>query len=107
MDIARLVSLWHDKTLRTDEVASKLGINVKTLYLIASRHGLPRRKGTRRRIASIDDGTEPTANDPTPSEIERMKEVLFRQRLERLRNESSEETTERLLRERKRLAGVV
>jgi len=104
MDIARLTALWYDRTLRTTEVAQQLGIHPDTLYKLAQRHGLPRRKAARRRIRSIDDGTDITWRDPTPSEIEQMKEELFLRRLQKLRNESSEETTERLLRERKRYA---
>lgn len=104
MDIARLTALWYDRTLTTTDVAKQMGIHLDTLYKLAQRHGLPRRKAARRRIRSIDDGTDITLRDPTPSEIERMKEELFQKRLQKLRNESSEETTERLLRERKRFA---
>lgn len=106
MDIARLTALWYDRTLTTTDVAKQMGIHLDTLYKLAQRHGLPRRKAARRRIRSIDDGTDITWRDPTPSEIERMKEELFQKRLQKLRNESSEETTERLLRERKRYAGA-
>lgn len=104
MDIARLTALWYDRTLTTTDVAKQMGIHLDTLYKLAQRHGLPRRKAARRRIRSMDDGTDITWRDPTPSEIERMKEELFQKRLQKLRNESSEETTERLLRERKRFA---
>lgn len=99
MDLARLVALWEDRTLRTEEIAEQLGCAPNTLYAIAARNGLGRRKGARKRPRGIDDGTEITWRDPTPAEIERMKEELFQARLAKLRVETPEETAERVMRE--------
>lgn len=99
MDLARLVALWEDRTLRTEEIAEQLGIPVKSLYCIASRNGLGKRKGPRKRLPSMDDGTEITWRDPTPAEIERMKEEIWQRKLAKLRQETPEETAERVLRE--------
>ena len=99
MDMARLVALWEDRTLRTEEVAEQLGVSQSTLYCVASRHGLGKRKARRKRVPMMDDGTEITWRDPTPAEIERMKEELSQRRLEKMRQETPEETAERVLRE--------
>lgn len=99
MDIARLVALWEDRTLSTQDVAEQLDMNINTLYKIAQRNGLGRRKGRRKRQASMDDGTEITWRDPTPAEIEQMKEELWQKKLAKLRQETPEETAERVLRE--------
>lgn len=100
MDIARLRALWEDMTLRTAEVAEQLGIHVDTLYVIAARHGLPRRaRAARKRHRGVDDGNEITWRDPTPAEIERMKEQIWQRKLAKLRQETPEETAERVLRE--------
>ena len=82
IDVPRLYSLWHDRTLRTEEVAEMLGVTQSTLYSLARRHSLPRRSSPR---AGSDDGTERTWRDPTPSEIERLKEEIFQRILARLR----------------------
>lgn len=99
MDLARLVALWEDRTLRTEEIAEQLGCSLNTLYVVAARNGLGRRKGARKRIRSVDDGTEITWRDPTPAEIERMKEEIFQKRLAKLRVETPQETAERVMRE--------
>lgn len=99
MDLARLVALWEDRTLRTDEVAEQLGCTVRMLYTLAARHGLGKRKGPRKRMRSIDDGTEITWRDPTPAEIERLKEEIWQRKLAKLREETPQETAERVLRE--------
>jgi hypothetical protein len=99
MDLLRLVALWEDRTLRTDEVAEQMGCTVNMLYKLAARHGLGKRKGPRKRHRSIDDGTEITWRDPTPAEIERLKEELWRKKLAKLRAETPQETADRVLRE--------
>jgi transposase-like protein len=99
MDLARLVALWEDRTLRVDEVAEQMGCTLNVLYKVAARHGLKRRKAARKKPPGVDDGTEITWRDPTPAEIERMKEELFQARLAKLRVETPEETAERVLRE--------
>jgi hypothetical protein len=99
MDLARLIALWEDRTLRTDEVAEQLGCSLPMLYKLAARHGLGRRKGPRKKQRSVDDGTEITWRDPTPDEIERLKEEIWRKKLAKLRVETPQETAERVLRE--------
>lgn len=99
MDIARLVALWGDRTLRVEDIAEQLSMTPNMVYRVAARNGLGRRKGPRKRKPSIDDGTEITWRDPTPAEIDRMKEELFQKRLAKLRTETPEETAERVLRE--------
>ena len=99
MDLARLVALWEDRTLRTEEVAEQLGCTIKMLYKLAARHGLGKRKAARKRRKSMDDGTEITWRDPTPAEIERLKEEIWASKLAKLREETPQETAERLLRE--------
>lgn len=105
MDLARLVALWEDRTLRVEEIAEQLGCSPVMVYKLAERNGLGRRKGPRKRRASIDDGTEITWRDPTPAEIERMKEELWQKKLAKLRAETPEETAERILRENMQLVG--
>jgi hypothetical protein len=99
MDLARLIALWEDRTLRTDEVAEQLGCSLQMLYKLAARHGLGRRKGPRKKQRSRDDGTEITWRDPTPDEIERLKEELWQRKLAKLRVETPQETADRVLRE--------
>jgi hypothetical protein len=99
MDLARLVALWEDRTLRTEEVAEQLGCSMSLLYKLSTRHGLRKRKGPRKRQRGIDDGTEITWRDPTPAEIERLKEELWQRKLAKLRVETPQETAERVLRE--------
>lgn len=106
MDIARLVALWEDRTLRTEEIAEQLGVDLSMLYKIAARNGLGRRKhAIRKRPPGIDDGTEITWRDPTPAEIERMKEEIWQRKLAKLRAETPEETAERIIRENMQVAG--
>lgn len=104
MDLARLVALWEDQTLRVEEIAEQLNCTPRLIYKLADRHGLGRRKSPRKRRASIDDGTEITWRDPTPAEIERMKEELWQRKLAKLRAETPEETAERIYRENMQLA---
>lgn len=82
IDVPRLFALWNDRTLRTEEVAEMLGITTKRLYAAAQRHGLGKRHYVR---ATRDDGTEQTWRDPTPTEIERLKEEIFQRNLARMR----------------------
>lgn len=97
MDLARLVALWEDRTLRTDEIAEQLGCSMDTLYKVAARNGLPRRKGCKTRREGSDHGTEITWRDPTPAEIERMKEEIWQRKLAKMRAETPEETAQRVL----------
>ena len=99
MDIARLVALWEDRTLRVEDIAEQLSVTVGMVYKLAARNGLGRRKGPRKRKRGMADGTEITWRDPTPAEIERMKEELWQRKLAKLRQETPEETAERVLRE--------
>ena len=99
MDIARLIALWEDRTLCVDEIAEQLSMTPKAVYKLAARHGLGRRKGARRKKAGMDDGTEITWRDPTPAEIERMKEEIWQKKLAKLKQETPQETAERVLRE--------
>ena len=99
MDIARLVALWEDRTLCVDDIAQQLSMTPKAVYKLAARHGLGRRKGARRKKLGRDDGTEITWRDPTPAEIERMKEEIWQKKLAKLKQETPQETAERVLRE--------
>jgi transposase-like protein len=99
MDLANLVALWSDSSLRTSEVARRMGVTERHLLAVASRNGLGRRAGPRKKKAGRDDGTEMTDRDPTPAEIERMKDELWKRKLAKLRQETPQETAERILRE--------
>ena len=61
-NVLELFRLWNSD-LRTDEVASRLGISVKKLSRAVHRHGLQRRAPLPRSVAN-------RPNDPTPGEIE-------------------------------------
>ena len=99
MDLARLVALWEDRTLRVEDIAEQLSMTPKAVYTLAARNGLGRRKGPRKRQKGMDDGTDITWRDPTPAEIERMKEEIWQKKLAKLREETPQETAERVLRE--------
>lgn len=99
MDLARLVALWGDRTLRVEEIAEQLGVPPNAVYKLAARHGLGRRKGPRKRQKGLDDGTEITWRDPTPAEIEQMKEEIWQKKLAKMRSETPQETADRVLRE--------
>lgn len=40
VDVPTLFRLWHDASLRLEDVALRLGISVSTLRKLAARHGL-------------------------------------------------------------------
>ena len=40
VDVPTMFKLWHDDTLRTEDVAMQLGISTNTLRKIGRRHGL-------------------------------------------------------------------
>jgi hypothetical protein len=40
VDVPLMFKLWHDDTLRTEDVAMQLGISTNTLRKIGRRHGL-------------------------------------------------------------------
>lgn len=61
-----LFKLWHDYSLRTTEVAARLGCSPRRLSAEARRYGLPRRKPTHKPRA---DDLDRQAGDPTPEEI--------------------------------------
>jgi hypothetical protein len=47
VDVPLMFELWHDDTLRTEDVALQLGLSTGTLRKVASRHGLLHRVSTR------------------------------------------------------------
>lgn len=61
LDVPLMFELWHDKTIRTEDVAMQLGISTGTLRKVASRHGLTHR-------VSVPSGESSEA----PSEAEEM-----------------------------------
>ena len=58
-----LLELWHDNSLRTPEVADRLGVTQPSLYRIAGRHGLPRR---------INAPGQHSVEPPVPSDVDEM-----------------------------------
>jgi hypothetical protein len=46
VDVPLMFQLWHDDTLRTEDVALQLQLSTGTLRKIASRHGLNHRVST-------------------------------------------------------------
>ena len=40
LDVPQLFRLWHDVTLRLEDVALRFGVSVSTLRKVAARHGL-------------------------------------------------------------------
>lgn len=46
VDVPLMFKLWHDDTLRTEDVAMRLGLSTATLRKVASRHGLIHRVST-------------------------------------------------------------
>ncbi len=46
IDVPLLFKLWHDDSLRTEEVALRLNLSTGTLRTVASRHGLTHRVST-------------------------------------------------------------
>ena len=61
VDVALMFRLWHDGTLRTEDVALRLGLSTGTLRKIATRHGLTHR-------VSVPSGESGEA----PSNVEEM-----------------------------------
>ena len=47
IDVPLMFKLWHDGTLRTEDVAMHLGLSTSTLRKVASRHGLTHRVSVR------------------------------------------------------------
>lgn len=66
IDAATLFKLWHDKTLRTVEIAQQLGCSERRLADEARRYGLRRRPPYHKPRA---DELERQAGDPSPEEI--------------------------------------
>jgi len=46
VDVPLMFKLWHDDTLRTEDVALQLGMSTGTLRKVATRHGLTHRVST-------------------------------------------------------------
>jgi hypothetical protein len=46
VDVPLMFKLWHDGTLRTEDVALRLGLSTGTLRKVASQHGLKHRVST-------------------------------------------------------------
>lgn len=46
VDVPLMFKLWHDGTLRTEDVALQLGLSTGTLRKVASQHGLKHRVST-------------------------------------------------------------
>jgi hypothetical protein len=46
VDVPLMFKLWHDDTLRTEDVALQLGLSTGTLRKVATRHGLTHRVST-------------------------------------------------------------
>jgi hypothetical protein len=46
VDVQLMFRLWHDSTLRTEDVALQLGLSTGTLRKVASKHGLYHRVST-------------------------------------------------------------
>jgi hypothetical protein len=47
VDVPLMFKLWHDDTLRTEDVALRLKLSTGTLRTVAKRHGLLHRVSTR------------------------------------------------------------
>ena len=60
---AELFRLWHDNSLRTIEVANRLGVSQVFLYTLARRHHLPKRHGPR---GGFKPPPPKVVNDPDP-----------------------------------------
>jgi predicted DNA-binding transcriptional regulator AlpA len=67
LSVPMLFELWHDPTLRSQEVARRLGCSVPTLWRLKAIYGLPKRENPSR--ATEDDSGWRKA-DPTEEEIE-------------------------------------
>lgn len=59
VDVQRLFALWHDATIRTEDVAIAVGLSTSTLRNVAARHGLKSRRSP---------GREPEPEAPSPEE---------------------------------------
>jgi hypothetical protein len=46
VNVPLMFKLWHDNTLRTEDVALQLGLSTGTLRKVATRHGLTHRVST-------------------------------------------------------------
>ena len=46
VNVPLMFQLWHDDTLRTEDVALQLGLSTGTLRKVATRHGLTHRVST-------------------------------------------------------------
>ena len=46
VNVPLMFKLWHDDTLRTEDVALQLGLSTGTLRKVATRHGLTHRVST-------------------------------------------------------------
>lgn len=68
---AELFRLWHDDSLRTIEVAERLGVSQVFLYTLARRHHLPKRNGPRGGYKppppKVDNDPDPEPFDETPA----------------------------------------
>ena len=65
-DTPTLYRLWNDDTLRTIDVARELGVTQPTLYAIADRHKLGRRRGP-----TMQPGQK-SVEPPAPSEADEL-----------------------------------
>jgi transposase len=94
--VAELFRLWHDSTLRTTEVAERLGVSTVFLYTLAKRHALPRRASP-----PPDEGfSQRRPDDPTPEQIEELKREIRERHLAERRAEPASTTHTRAWRHR-------
>jgi hypothetical protein len=94
--VTELFRLWHDQTLRTEQVAQHIGVSTAYLYTLAKRHGLPRRKGP----PPSKGYSQRCPGDPTPEEIEERKRELRERHFAEMRAESTQASRTRAWRHR-------
>lgn len=74
IDIAELRRLWADPTVRTVDIACRLGCSQVRLYQLRRKHGIPSRKIPRggirdwKPIAPVFDDGDPEPPDSTPGD---------------------------------------
>ena len=66
VSVPELFRLWGDKSLRTDEIADRLGVSLGSLWKLKVRHALPVRVGAVR-LSTANSGRR--HDDPTPEQI--------------------------------------
>lgn len=83
IDVPLMFRLWHDDTLRTEDVALQLGLSTPTLRKVAARHGLNHRLST----PSGETGEAPTPAEELLSQDSLALSPWVAQRAEMFRRE--------------------